>query len=302
MSLRVVRLAAGSFLQDRGRPGWRRFGVPPGGAFDREAAELALALVGRSAGPVLEILLMGGEFEGQETDRIALVGAEGPARLDGAAIAPQSSFPVRAGQRLRIEPFVRGARAYLASARGWSGETVLGSYSNQPVLAGPGPGRNPHAGGGTIRLDEPSASMRGGPVRFLPGPQARASDLAALAGHEFRVGLQSNRLGVRLEGGAFEAPEETPSEPSVRGAVQLTPSGELIVHGPDGPTVGGYPKIAVVIDADFDRLAQLRPGDAVCFEPATIEEARTLAAQRRSALRRAAAGIRSAFQALGVDR
>ena len=50
------------------------------------------------------------------------------------------------------------------------------------------------------------------------------------------------------------------SEPAIPGAIQIPPSGGPIVLGPDGPTIGGYPKVAVVIDADLDRLGRAGPG------------------------------------------
>lgn len=33
----------------------------------------------------------------------------------------------------------------------------------------------------------------------------------------------------------------------------------------DHPVTGGYPVVAVVLDADVDRAAQVRPGDVVRF-------------------------------------
>jgi len=107
-------------------------------------------------------------------------------------------------------------------------------------------------------------------------------DLNEFVHRPFRVSLKSNRMGVRLEGGEFRARGELTSEASVAGAVQLAPSGELLVHGPDGPTIGGYPKIAVVIDADLDRLGQLRATAEVRFEVVEPTEARELRREREA--------------------
>jgi antagonist of KipI len=76
------------------------------------------------------------------------------------------------------------------------------------------------------------------------------------------------------------------SEPSVFGAVQVTEDRTLIVHGPDGPTIGGYVKIGCVVRADLDQLGQLAPGDAVRFDRVTMDEA--LEAWRISQLERRA--------------
>ncbi|RYG33229.1 hypothetical protein EON81_18665, partial [bacterium] len=66
---------------------------------------------------------------------------------------------------------------------------------------------------------------------------------------------------------------EIPSEPATFGAIQLTPNGTPILLGPDGPTLGGYPKPAVVIRADRDFAGRLMPGDTVRFVLVTRAEA-----------------------------
>ena len=67
---------------------------------------------------------------------------------------------------------------------------------------------------------------------------------------------------------------EIPSEPATFGAIQLTPNGTPILLGPDGPTLGGYPKPAVVIRADRARAGRLMPGDPVRLLLVTWEEAK----------------------------
>ena len=94
-------------------------------------------------------------------------------------------------------------------------------------------------------------------------------------GSEYEVRSDSNRMGIRLSRRVVdEARErdwraflaELPSMWSsvVRpGIIQLPPSGQPIVLGPDGQTIGGYPRIAYVPQDQQWRLAQLRPGDRV---------------------------------------
>lgn len=295
MSLQVLRLAAGSTFQDQGRPGFRRFGVAPGGAFDRESYRLALALVGRSSGEALEIPIPGAEFEVREPDRLAIVGAGCPISLNELTVPPQSAFPVSPGDRLKVGPADQGVRIYLASARGWILPERLGSITGAPaapvlICRAKRDGASSHA-----RLAAKPNSLRNGPIRILPGPQAHPEDLHELSHRHFQVSLSSNRMGIRLEGGEFQARGELTSEPSVAGVVQLAPSGELLIHGPDGPTIGGYPKIAVVIDADQDRLAQLRPTAEVGFEVVDIHVARTLSQERAARLEAAIRELRAAM-------
>jgi allophanate hydrolase subunit 2 len=73
------------------------------------------------------------------------------------------------------------------------------------------------------------------------------------------MGLRLETPGLRLQ------PLEILTIPMTAGAIQVTPSGGLIVLHIDHQTTGGYPVIATVIDADLPLLAQARPGDTVRF-------------------------------------
>jgi antagonist of KipI len=93
-------------------------------------------------------------------------------------------------------------------------------------------------------------------------------------------------MGVRLLGEPIpKRPGELASEPVAPGAVQVTNDGLPVVLGVDGQTIGGYPKVAHVIRADLDALGQLRPGDVVRFDPVTMGQAATAAAERARELR-----------------
>lgn len=278
MSLQIVRIAAGTTFQDRGRPGWRQYGVPPGGAFDRESHELALQLVGRSDGETLEIPIPGGELVATRADRLSLVGGGLSAKVDAREIELHTAFDVAAGSTLTLSPIESGLRTYLASAQGWNVNLVLGSVSGV-VPSGELFSSERQLSAKLVGSRRP-VSIQERAIRIVCGPQARDADLERMRETAFKVSLQSNRVGIRLVGGDFDPVEEYPSEPSCVGAVQLAPSGELLIHGPDGPTVAGYPKIAVVADVDRDRLAQLRPLQEVRFEIISLEAARQLTGEK----------------------
>ena len=83
----------------------------------------------------------------------------------------------------------------------------------------------------------------------------------------WQVSPASDRVGVRLTGPTLERSrtDELPSEPCVRGSIQVSADGQPIVFGPDHPVTGGYPVIAVVLDRHTDHLGQAAPGQVVRF-------------------------------------
>jgi allophanate hydrolase subunit 2 len=107
-------------------------------------------------------------------------------------------------------------------------------------------------------------------LRVIPGPRADwfAPDaLAALTSQSWRMSLSSNRVGIRLDGQPlpWAREEELRSEGLLTGALQVPPNGLPILLGPDHPTTGGYPVIAVVCTEDLWDAGQLRPGETVRF-------------------------------------
>jgi antagonist of KipI len=276
-------------VQDLGREGYREWGVPVGGAFDRGSAALANALVGNPPGEaVLELTVTGGMYEAKVPLAIALAGALMEARVEGADgrsrpwQVPQSGT-LRAGERLVLGRSEDGARTYLAVRGGWRTRPVLGSRAQETRLR---PGDLIPAEPGTIpvrRLAEPVPIDPGrAPLRLLDGPDA--ADAADWIEQIFRVGQQSDRMGLRLEGPVLpiRSPPDRISAPVAPGAVQVA-GGRAIVLGVACGTMGGYPHVAQVISADLDRLGQLRPGDELRFRRVTLAQARWIDHETRRA-------------------
>lgn len=264
----MIRIAAGAAFQDFGRSGYRCFGVPPSGAFDRTSLAFANKLLGnRQDAAALEIPLMGGEFVATADLAIAVAGAECELEVDGRTLACNGRLVVSAGGRLRLGPARRGVRVYIAVPGGFAARKVLGSSAGLSVskdevltpVSEDGPAA--HA-----RLREAPATLFQRKFRFLPGPQRDLFNLEAFCSQSFKVALDSDRRGIRLHGSLKGAVDEIVSEPTCLGCIQVTPSGTVIVLGPDGPTIGGYPKIGVVVDEELDSLGQLSPGADISFE------------------------------------
>lgn len=299
MSLLVVDPGFFATVQDLGRPGARAFGVPRGGAADREALTIANALAGNEADLAgLELTLRGGTFEAQCDLGVALAGAGMEAAILGAGrrrpVPIPGSASMARGDRLVLGFAKDGARTYLATPGGFEAERWMESRSSEtPLTAGAvlpaGPSRLAWRRPADVVAGDPSV-----PIRLLPGPDwSLLLDPDGLTQGAYRVDPRSNRMGLRLDGPAVAAaptPERL-SAPVTPGAVQAA-GGTPIVLGVACGTMGGYPHVAQVIAADLDRLGQLRPGDVATFATVTLAEARRLDRERRETLRARAARIR----------
>lgn len=298
MSLLVRQIGAGSTWQDGGRSGWRRFGVPPGGAFDRESQILANALLGKPLDrPVVEIPVMGGTFDVLERCRVAVTGARASVKSLAGPLPSNAAYLLDAGDTLSLGHATGAARTYLACSSDGGPEPVLGSVGGADVKVGNIIGRaeayrqwqqtlasgvnsEPRPPTDVRQLAEPPFSLFRGAIRIMKGPQWDLFD-PGIEGQSFVLTPRCDRVGLRLEGPPVGQPPELPSEPACPGAIQVTPSGMLLILGPEGPTIGGYPKVAVVIEADLDRLGQAVMGQKLWFEAVTLEQARDLANERR---------------------
>jgi biotin-dependent carboxylase-like uncharacterized protein len=201
----------------------------------------------------------------------------------------------RAGNVLSMRERRAGLRAYIALAGGIDVPAVLGSRATDLIGGFGGQEGRALRAGDTLALgrpttppaDAPPAAERtlAGPltVRVVRGPQDdrfTQEACARLESETYEVGPLSDRTACRLQGAALEheGPGEILADGMVPGCVQVPPDGRPIVMLADGPTTGGYPKIATVITADLPRLAQLLPGDLFRFAAVTIEDARRVRA------------------------
>jgi antagonist of KipI len=322
MTLRILRPGLLTTVQDRGRHGYQRVGLCPGGAMDPVALTLANALVGNPPDEAaLEITVIGPELVFEVDTLVALCGA-----------GFDTSFPhnrpvlARAGTRLNAGRAMRGARAYIAVAGGFAVDPVLGSRSTYL------PGRfGGHEGralkhGDVLAFREPEAvqrfsslkKTRDGSVRWsappLTLPDREPILVHVIEGQHFasfdansqraffdtvwRVAPDSNRMGFRLSGPPLGRPQadEILSGPTCLGSVQVPPSGVPIALMADHQTTGGYPRIAEIASADVARLAQLAPGGKVHFAKCSLEIAAELRRDARTRLDSALRGIAWEYQ------
>ncbi len=286
-----------TLIVDHGRPGTRSLGVPVGGAADRFALALGNALVGNPPdAAALEIGSIGPTLRADENLACVLYGAPFEMRLGDRAWEVGKTFALPRGETLRIGGTPSGMRAYLCVRGGLRTPVLLGSRSSlEPLRDG---AELPCTGGkSAVRHFRCEFAWNTEPrlLRVVEGSQVEGFAVEAFYGRAFAVSPSSNRMGLRLRGAPLTVPErEWESEPVCPGSVQATRDGQCIVLGVDGQTIGGYPKIAQVIDADLDKLAQLRPGDSVRFQRVTLETAEAIYRAKQKELRQWLTRLRTA--------
>ena len=253
-------------VQDRGRPGFAHLGVSPSGAGDRRALERGNRLVGNADGAAaIECTLSGPRLRFLAPAVVGLTGAE-----------ERGPFEAKPGDELAVGAYTRGVRLYVCVRGGIDVAPVLGSRSTD-LLGGLGPA--PLRAGDVLAVgSEACPDMAPEPyelperplLRVSPGPRADwfvEDTFATLVTAAWRVRPDSNRVGIRLDGPqlrwALEG--ELESEGLVAGAMQVPPGGQPILLGPDHPTTGGYPVLAVVDVDDLWVAGQLRPGETARF-------------------------------------
>lgn len=276
----VERTGPLALIEDLGRTGYARVGVPPSGAADRGALRAANRLVGNREGrAAIEVLLGGLQVRLERPAWVAVTGAATTVMINGRADGSHHPVYLGAGDRLRIAAPASGLRNYLAVRGGIDVPEVLGSRSSDLLSdLGPPPlrpGDRLPVGRAVLPLPQvdvvPPPNLRQPlEVTITPGPRAdwfTEQALTDLAEQLWQVSEESDRTGVRLEGKPLQRriTDELPSEAIIRGAVQVPPSGLPLVFGSNHPVTGGYPVVGVVADADCDRVAQLRPGDGLRF-------------------------------------
>lgn len=276
-------------VQDRGWRSGRAMGLPRCGAMDPLLLAQANALVGNPPGTAgIEWALGAGEIVVEEPCEMTILGAQRVEVNDRPADPEHPVLRLDAGSHVVILPRQDSRFLYVAVRGGIDVPLVMGSRSTYlPGGFGGFEGRRLRNGdrlpvgqahhaplGGTVhpRHGSGPAAGTGADVvlRILAGPQWNRFDDAAhrdFLGGRYVVTTESDRMGYRLSGPVVRpnTAATLPSEAACPGAIQIPDGGQPIVLMVDGPTVGGYPKIGVILAADLPTLAQLPPGRTVRF-------------------------------------
>lgn len=298
---RVISPGLFTTVQDQGRFGYQKYGVPVSGVMDSFSASMANFLVGNDENcAVLECTVAGPTLLCLDYAYVAVTGANMPVHLNGDEVNGWMSFKVKPGDVLELGQVQSGCRSYIAVTGGVDVPLIMGSRSCN-VSAGLG-GFYGRALQKDDRICRGIGRMLERPrripedlipvysteiiLRAIPGPQDDyfAEDLDTFYNSEFHVTHDANRAGYRLKGPIIRQKPDKPvsiiSESSLPGGVQIPPAGQPIVLLAE-QTVGGYTKIATVISSDLDLIGQAIPGDTICFQRIDLDTAHALKKERR---------------------
>lgn len=297
MAIKVLSPGILTSVQDGGRSGYQQYGVSPSGPMDVRSFRTANILAGNDPDEAgLEMTLMGGEYQFQDSHVIALAGADMNPMLNGKKAGMYKAIPVKSGDVLKLGFAAAGCRCYMAVYGGIDVKPVMGSRSTMvgkqfggydgrklqkdDVLNVRTPGKaltHPET-----RFTDPGPVPSGTrTLRVVMGPQEdrfTEQGIRTFLSSEYTVGQDFDRQGYRLDGSKIEHKTDSNiiSDGVVAGSIQVPGTGLPIIMTAEHATVGGYTKIATVITADLPVIGQCRAGDRVRFEKVTVEQAQDL--------------------------
>ncbi|GAA4629509.1 biotin-dependent carboxyltransferase family protein [Actinoallomurus vinaceus] len=317
----TVDRAGLSAVQDLGRLGRSRYGLPVNGALDQYSARVANVLAGNDEGaPLLEITAFDFGCTPSADVLIAVTGAPADLTVDGVPRPRWEPVVVRAGETIRVTGIRLGVRVYLAVHGSVEAPFLLGSCAPDTIL---GFGRTLRDGD-RLAVRAPLPPI-GHPVFGIPlfrlhaavprfgdawtidatdGPdRAEFGDSAdRLFRSEFTVTPQSDHIGLRMRGHVPRrtATGEVLSRGVPVGAVEVPAGDELLVLHRGRGVTAGYPVLAVVTSTGLSALGQARPGQSIRFRRRTVAEAVAAYRSQRACINALRTRVRTVFDALHI--
>ena len=292
----IIRAGINSTFQDLGRNHLYHIGIPFSGAMDNRNYLLANKLTGNNHNhPVIEFAYQGPhlKYHGSPIN-IAITGdvsfeiKKGDNLIDGKCY---QSFILENNDELDIISTNKSVYGYLAISGKFDLKFQWSSCStNTKANIGSNNGKK-LSNNQKINIKEINQNFMNTKLNYV---NTKIENIRVIKGtnfdyfseegkeiffkNEFKVSKLTDRMGMRLEGKKIENIVETNirSEGLIKGVIQVTADGFPIIMLSDHGTIGGYPKIGVVISADYDKLVQLTPGSRVKFQEVDLNSAETL--------------------------
>ena len=292
----IIRAGINSTFQDLGRKNLYHIGIPFSGAMDNRNYLLANKLIGNDHNdPVIEFAYQGPhlKYHGDKLN-IAVTGdvsfkiKKGDNLTDGKCY---QTFILENNDELNIISTNKSVYGYLAISGTFDLKLQWSSCStNTRANIGPNNGAK-LSDSQKINIKEINQNFANTKLNYV---NTKIENIRVIKGtnfnyfsdegkrnffkNEFKVSKLSDRMGMRLEGQKIENIIDTNirSEGLIKGVIQVPADGNPIIMLSDHGTIGGYPKIGVVISADYDKLVQLTPGSTIKFQEVDLNSAENL--------------------------
>lgn len=278
---RVVKSGVYATIQDQGRFGFRRFGMPVAGPMDREAFQLGQDIIGNDEGTnALELFLGGLMIEVLTDHKIVIAGADLGAMIDGETPAPLwKTFQIWKGQTISFTKPISGAIAYIIPDGGYAVKEILGSSSSYPRgLIGETVKKETLLYANSLKqkrlnrgllVDKIPNYTEDITIELFKSPHMDLFEKSSVntflnSNYTYRGG---DRMGYYFNGPPLEFIEsgDIVSEATQFGTVQVPTNGQPIILMADAQTTGGYATIGTVAKADLPKVAQLKNGGSIRF-------------------------------------
>ncbi len=279
--IKVISPGLLTTIQDMGRKGYQKYGVPVSGAMDMSSAKLANSIVNNPIKmPLIEITNSGPKLLFECNTVIAITGADISPKVNDIEIKLNRAVAIRKKDILSFQSIKYGSRCYLSVQGGLKTEKILGSYSFFNNITK----NSSFYKGMKITINKPTAlkvdtksNIRINKTHFdsleieaLPGPEFESlskEQIKKILKQSFSISKHNNRMGYQLNEN-LPANKNTSmiSSAVIPGVVQLTPSGKLIILMRDCQTTGGYPRILQLTEKAIDKLSQKKTNDKIQFK------------------------------------
>lgn len=317
MAFEILEPGLSTTVQDQGRIGYYRYGIPQGGSMDQYSATLGNRLVGNTpAEAVLECTYIGPKIVTTTNAVVAVTGAPVDVYINGTLVPQFERLNMAVGDELRFGVIKGGTKYFIAVHGGIDVPEVLGSRSTYPIGAIGGMNGRALIAGDVVPVgadvenglplvekisedDRPvfSKEVRVRVILGLYDHNLSQSGLDSLLDSEWTLTPVADRMGLRYSGpgvewkereqpfGAGQDPSNIVDAGYAVGSIQIPGGTQPIILHRDAVSGGGYAMVATVISADMDLVARCAPGTKTHFDSVTMEQA--LEARSESAARNA---------------
>ena len=268
-----------STIQDLGRFGFQKFGVPQSGVMDRYAMRVCNLILGnKEEDSILEITMQGPQLKFNAPTGICISGANLSPQLNGNKISQNEVIRIHEGDILKFGKPKAGFRSYLGIKGGFHSEKLMDSFSWYEGLIEDfrlKKGTKLHYTSSEYKIEPTNATLKINldylnetAVEVYAGPEfgkLTYSQQNQIFSSAFKTDESSNRMAVQLKERLANDLEPIITSPVMPGTVQLTPSGKIIILMRDCQTTGGYPRILQLSEKGIQVLSQKLPGTEINF-------------------------------------